>query len=62
MKYAFWSLLLLFGGCVGCSMGTRDANLVDDISDSCNHGLKKAVITQDDDDKSVTVECAGHGL
>ena len=37
---------------------SSDADLIDDISDACKRGLKKAIITQDDDDKSVTVECA----
>jgi len=64
MKYVILGLgFLLLASCVSCSMGSsKDANLVDDIADECDHGLKKAIVTQDDDDKSVTVECAGYGL
>ena len=63
-RYVIWGLfILMLAGCVSCSMsGTKDANLVDDIADECTHGLKKAIVTQDDDDKSVTVECAGYSL
>lgn len=65
-RYVIWGLfILMFSGCVGCSMiGSKssDANLVDDISDNCKNGLKKAEVSQDDDDKSVIVECAGYSL
>ena len=65
MKWFLGVLILLFAGCVGCSMtGTKsdDANLVDDIADGCENGLKRATVKQDDDDKEVIVECAGYGI
>jgi hypothetical protein len=63
-RYVIWGLfIVMLAGCVSCSMSsTKDANLVDDISDNCSHGLKRAEVTQDDDDKSVIVECAGYSL
>jgi len=61
-RHVIWGLfLLMLAGCVSCSMGGKkssEADMVDDIADACKRGLKRAVVTQDDDDKSVTVECA----
>lgn len=44
--------------CQGCMGGrTKEAKQVDDISDSCKHGLKMAEVSQDDDDKKIIVVC-----
>jgi len=54
-------LLLALAGCVSCSMGGKksETDLVEDMADNCKHGMKRASVKQDDDDKEVIVECAG---
>lgn len=60
-RYWIWGLLaLLLTGCVSCSMGGKksETDLVEDMADNCKHGLKRAEVEQDDDDKTVKIECA----
>jgi hypothetical protein len=62
----FWSwvfcvlLTLCLATCVGCTMGGKksDSAMVEDMADNCKHGLKRAEVEQDDDDKTVKIECA----
>ena len=64
MKYLFWSLLLIFGGCSGCAiMGeSEEARLIDEIADHCKHGLKYSSVKKDGREIEVRGECAGYGL
>jgi hypothetical protein len=57
----FLLFIFMMGGCTGCALfggDKTDTEVIEDVSDNCEHGLKRAEITQDDDDHSVRVECA----
>ncbi len=61
-KTWIYCLFALIVGCSGCAMLGNEADLVEDMADNCKMGLKRAEVTQDDDDKSVKIECAGYSL
>jgi hypothetical protein len=53
-------LILALVGCVSCTMGGKkdETDMVEDMSDNCKHGLKRAEVEQDSDDKTIKIECA----
>jgi hypothetical protein len=62
----FWRAIIfialvsaIVASCQGCVGGrSKEAKQVDDMSDSCKHGLKMAEVSQDDDDKRIVIVCA----